>query len=87
VTDLSAGADRCRDTPVTPSKDWRTRLDGCDFDMASLEIREMLDINQREAASRGEEVTVRNDLGGWPIQARFWLEWGSSPPLRILTAL
>jgi hypothetical protein len=55
--------------------------------MASLEIREMLDINQREAASRGEEVTVRNDLGGWPIQARFWLEWGSSPPLRILTAL
>jgi hypothetical protein len=63
VTDLSAGADRHRDTPVTPSKDWQTLLDGCDFDMASLEIRDMLDINQREAASRGEEVIVRNDLG------------------------
>lgn len=48
---------------VQPSDDWNNLLEDCDFDMAAGEIRGMLDINRREAAARGEEVIVRNDLG------------------------
>src|ERR1700693_5154392 len=37
-----------------------------------------LGMNHEEMSHIGEESLLFDEMDGWPIQAWFWLEWGSS---------
>ncbi len=56
-----------------------SNLDRCKKDLDSLidKVEELFNAMQAECFPKQFKTEIEK-LGGWPIQARFWLEWAYS---------